>query len=591
MRWLIALLVLDALALALIVTDAAEPQRADLVFAATSEHNFIDPQRLSASNDVRLAENLFEPLLRVNVADATLPVEPATAKAMPEVSEDQRTYTFTIRDDARWSNGDPVKASDFVYAWRRALMPDFAADYSYFLWRLEGAKAFFDWRQQQLTDYALKPQEAGPEKAEQMLKEAYERFDQTVGVKALDDKTLRVTLESPTTYFPHLCAWITYTPVHEASVEKFVTLEPKSGALVQGALWTRPGNLISNGPYQLERRRFRRDLLLTQNPYYWNKDAMRNKSILELIVPGAQTQLLLYEAGHVDWLPDIPSNDNIARDLHEQGRADAHLPTAVGTYYYNFNCENETLADGSPNPFLDVRVRRAFALAIDRKQIVEKVNRAGQQAAHTFVPPGTNAAYPRPTEVGLSFDPDEARRLLAEAGYPGGKGLPGIELLYNTGANHELAGQAIAHTWEKELGVSVPLRGKEWPVFQEDRKSHFFTVARGGWIGDYPDPTTFLDLFHSQSNHNDAGYNNPEVDALLEAASKETDPTKRLKLLRDVETIVLRDVPVAPIYYYNWFHLFDPKRVRNMHLNPWNFRRLEFVEVTDGPEERDQTPP
>ncbi len=702
-KWLMLLLVFDVVVIAWLVVSGGETDDADLVFASSSGHNFLDPQRLSASNDIRLAENLFEPLLRIKIDAPGLPPEPATAAALPEVTNDAEgrpvIYAFTIRDDAKWSNGEDVTSHDFIYAWRRALMPDFDSEYSYILWKIKGAEEFYKWRQEQLSAYLptgardvllttvydamknradglskvaagdlklndvppldaaseakkiaglqsqlvhhkpydtkkqLAPAQAALEQLEELVKSltdanladnleryetlatkaaevidtydaevfashrtpetarkwlniAFDRFNKTVGVQAIDDKKLRVTLASPTPYFLYLAAFITYAPVHEASVEKFVGLAPdatKSARLIQDARWTSPGTIVTNGPYILNRRRFKRDVLLTQNPHYWNKANMRNTSILEIIVGDPQTQLAMYNKGRLDWVPDIPSSTSIARDLAGEmakgKRNDVHMPTTIGTYYYNFNCKDKELPSGHPNPFLDPRVRRAFSMAIDRKTIVEKVNGVGQVPAYSFTPPGAGKGYDPPVEHGVRFDPEGARKLLAEAGFPDGKGLPPIEIFFNSAGGHEGAAQFIQVQWQQVLNAEVTLRSQEWPVFQEERKRQKYDVARGGWIGDYPDPVTFLDLFLSGSNHNDAGYNNPEVDRLFAEASKEVDPAKRMAKLREAEIVVLKEQPVAPILYYVWFHLYDPGKVKNMNLNNLNSRRLEFVEV------------
>ncbi len=575
MRWFAALVLFDIAVIAALVTTVGQTQRADLVFASSSEHNFLDPQRLSWSHDIRVAECLFEPLVRMELPAMT--VGPATAERW-QISDDGLAYTFFLREDAKWSNGDPVKASDFIYAWRRALMPDLAADYTQLFWCIEGAEDFFYWRQQQIEAYAVDKAGQNPDEARRLLDEALERFKETVGVSTPDDHTLVIKLDRPTPYFLELCAFITFSPVHEKTVSNQVSMDPETGTLIQDPYWTRPDRLVCNGPYVLQRRRFQRDLQLVLNEHYWNRAAMGNRSIMELIVRDPQTQLLMYERGEVDWLPSIPSTGSLAADLVDEQRDDAHLTPAAGTYFYNFNCQ-QTLADGSPNPLADARVRRALSMTIDRNAIVEQVTRLNQPVARTFVPLGALPAYDPPVESGIDFDPEAARSLLAEAGYPGGKRLTGLSILYNTGSGHEMIAQQIARTWQQELGVVVTLEGLEVSVFGDRLKNHDFTIARAGWFGDYLDPTTFLDKFKTGNGNNDGAYSNRRFDKLLRQAAEELDPAKRMKILREAEALMLGEQPIAPIYQYVTLHLFRPDRVKDMHLNPWNFRRLEFVRV------------
>lgn len=583
MRWLVtALLLLIALASLLWATAAGTP-KADLVFVNGAELRTLDPQRMSWMEDVRIGECLFESLLRYRLPEM-IP-EPAAAEKYT-VTPDGLTYTFTIRSDARWSNGDPLTSHDFRYAWRRALSPDLAADYSELFFLIRGASDFFDFRAAQLKAFAAagKTQsttQARPDPA-QLWREALDYFDKTVAITTPDDKTLVVTLAQPTAYFPELCAFMTLAPVHAKSVESQITFEPNSGRRVQDPMWTKPGRLISNGPYVLAMRRFKRDLLLTANPHYWNRAAMRNQSILQLVISDPMTQLLAYQRGEVDWLPDIPSNSPLAADLVQQmrqgKRPDAHLIGAAGTYFYNLNC-SEKLPDGTPNPLRDERVRLALSKGIDRKTIVERVTRLGQPIAATFVPPGAIAGYEPPVDVGVSFDPEGARKLLADAGHANGAGLDGLSILYNTEGAHAGIAQQIKRAWEENLGVSVTLVGVEKSVFGARLRSRDFTICRASWFGDYRDPTTFLDKFASTNGNNDVAYNNADFDALLKRAAITMEPAERMRTLAQAEAMMLGQSPIAPIFHFSLLQLYDQQRVQNLHPNAWQFRRLEFVQV------------
>lgn len=570
MRWLVAILLLDLAIVAWLVAGRGIDNDADFIFISPGEHHWLDPQRVSWRHDIRIVELMFEPLVRYRLPE--LAIEPATAEAWT-VSDDQRTYTFTLRPDARWSNGDPVTAHDFVYAWRRALTPDFAADYSQLLFAIDGAQAYFDFRAAQLA--AFKP---GSDAAT-LWQQARDHFDATVGVRAVDDRTLEVRLHTPVPYFLELCAFATFAPVHAASVERKVTINPDSGLLVQDPTWTRPGEVHCNGPYVMTRRRFKRDLLLEANPYYHSRDTLGPGSILEKIVTDKQLQVLIYDQGGADFVPDVPSASQLAADLAAAGRSDVHLTPAAGTYFYSFNCLPQR-RDGAANPLHDARVRRALSLAIDRQTIVEHVTRMNQPVARSFVPPGALPGYDPPVDAGPTYDLDEARRLLAEAGFPDGRGLTGLSILYNTGHGHETIAQQIQRSWAQHLGVAVDLEGVESSVFGARLRRQDYTIARAAWFGDYRDPATFLDKYHSAGGNNDAKYHRPEYDALLAQAGAESDPVARMAIFRDAEAMMLADAPIAPIYQYLELRLFRPEQVTGLHLNAWDFRRLDQVTVT-----------
>ncbi len=552
---------------------------ADLRFISPSAHHHLDPQKISWSHDFRIIECLFEPLVKLRPTD--LAIEPGLAQRWT-VSGDGRVYTFHLRPDAAWSNGDPVTAHDFIYAWRRALLPDLAADYTQLFFCIDGAQAFFDWRQQQLTRYAnpARTKLPGPNEAQQLWDQAQQRFTQTVGLAAPDDQTLVVTLAQPTAYFLQLCAFATFMPVHSASVDQHVSIHPETGMLTQDPSWTKPHNIVSNGPYVLKQWQFKRYLRLEANTQYWDSASMQNNSILELIVESPQTALLKYDNGEVDWLPDLPTAKPIAADLIHSGRDDVHVSPAAGTYFYNFNC-NPRLNDGSPNPLADPRVRRALSMGIDRQTIIDKVTRLGerQPMALTFVPPNTLPGYDPPLDAGVRFDPEAAHSLLAQAGYPGGRGLAGLSILYNTEGGHGSIAQQIKHGWQTHLGVAVKLEAVESKRFSERLKKQDYTICRASWFGDYRDPTTFLDKLITGNGNNDCAWSHPLFDQLMAAAAREPDPVRRLQQMRQAESVMLAQQPIAPIYHYVNLWLYDPQRVTGLTLNPWKVRRLERVKV------------
>ena len=546
---------------------------ADLVFVGGDEHNHLDPQKMSWLHDIRIANCLYEPLVKHNAVD--LSIEPGVAESWT-VSSDKLTYTFKLRQDARWSNGDPVVAGDFVFAWRRALLYEMAADYTKLFFCLRGAEDFFDWRKQQLARFA----KGSNDTAGQLWQQAQAHFAATVGLAAPDERTLVVTLVRPTAYFLELCAFATFMPNHVRSVEAVTSIDPASGMLgEQAGYWSDPSQLVCNGPYVLKRRRFKRDLLMVANDHFWDRRAMANSSIMEKIISNPQTALLAYQRGEVNWLPDIPSASSVAADLAKLRRPDTHLVSMAGVYFYNFNCKAR-LNDGSANPLADKRLRQALSMGIDRKTLVSKVTRLNQPVARSFVPPDAIAGYDPPVEAGIGFDPAGGRKLLAQAGYRDGRDLAGLSILYNTGFGHETIAQAIKRMWQQHLGVVVKLEGVEVKAFSERLKKHDYTIARAAWFGDYRDPTTWLDKMMSDNGNNDCAYSSREYDDLMRsAADAVADPAQRLALLRQAEAVMLDDSPMAMIYQYISIFVYDPHKLRGMTRNPWNIWRLENVRV------------
>ncbi|MEM1108698.1 MAG: peptide ABC transporter substrate-binding protein [Planctomycetota bacterium] len=554
--------------------QSEEPQAdgGELRFVSGAPIDTLDPQGTSWLVDFRVIEGLFEPLLRVN--PATLALEPAAAEALPEVSEDGLTYTYRLRADAKWSNGDAVKASDYVHGWSRALLPDFAADYAGLFFCIDGAEDYFTWRSEQLADFA----NAG-QSAEELWADSQARFVETVGLEAVDDRTIRVRLREPTAYFNELVAFAAFMPIHEASAKQFMDLDPASGLwTMRSAYFSEPDNLVGNGPYRLTEWTFKRRMILDQNPHYWNKDAMGNTRVVMEVNSDEGNALLNYAQGQYDWYPNLSTSSTQAPDLVNSGRSDVHVGPAAGTVFYIFNCR-PTLDDGQPNPLADPQVRRALAMAVDRDLIVTSITRLNEPTATTMTPVGSIPGYEPPTDAAPPFDPEAARKLLAEAGYPNGEGLSGLTILYNTEAPHEKLAAALANMWQTQLGVTVLLDGVEKSRFRQRRKNGGFTISRGNWYGDYRDPTTFLDLYRANDGNNDAGYASGEYDRLLREAAAQTAPAKRFALLRDAEAVMLADAPIVPLHQPINLELFDPAAVKNLYPNAWNYRDLAAIAV------------
>ncbi|MCC7293886.1 MAG: peptide ABC transporter substrate-binding protein [Phycisphaerales bacterium] len=590
----------------------------DFRYVHSSDVHTLDPARMSWTQDLRIALNLWEGLCAYD--PSTLSPVAGAAGYPPEVSPDGLTWTFHLREDGRWSNGDAVRSSDFVRGWRRAMEPGTAADYAFFVTNhVAGARAYAEWRTEamQVLTALSRRAEGWPLDARQVealltlecarpVREAWEalkrasanaggegatpghaaalgdaalpwrelhaevmrrhvaRMDEQfaeVGLETPDERTLVGRLVKPCPFFSDLVAFPALSPIHESLEllrERWGDAPlTREGLVTYDAQWTKPDyrksgypGLVTNGPYRLADWTFKRSLRLEVNPFHREAARIPCRSIEAVVYDDPNTALLAFESGDVDFIPtvEVSYDHEIARLARSGERADFHLCSLAGTYFFNFNC-CDAVVDGRPNPFVDARVRRAFCLAVDRRAIAEQVLQRGDRPAEAFVPPGTMPGYEPP--AGLGFDPASAQSLLAEAGFPHGEGLPVIELLFNTGGPHGSICQAAARMWETHLGVRIELRGKESKTFAEDKASRRFMIARANWYADYNDPTTFLDVLSCGNGNNDSGYCREEYDALLAAASVERDATRRMSLLREAESLIAsHDCPILPLFHY-----------------------------------------
>lgn len=595
---------------------ASRESRADLTYVNPSGIHTLDPARMSWTQDFRVALNIWEGLTSWDPL-TTEPIEGA-ASFPPQVSANRLTYRFTIRKDARWSNGDPLVAQDFVRGWRRGMEPGTATDYTFlFTEHIVGAADYVRWRREAvavLTPLArlrdgwtidadqaralarhpifatirnvpgqtlIAPVADADLPAWRVLAdrlageeidwhEIYDRvFDAhtaevdarfaEVAVKAVNDEIVVVQLTRPCPYFLDLTAFPIFLPCHrsiELLRERYrgapVTAQ---GLVVYDPQWTKPDydkngyqGLVTNGPYRLVDWTFKRRARLSVNLHYRQAASIDVRTVDMLVYDSISAAIMAYEAGDVDFLPamNVPYDHEIARLAQTGKRPDFHLCTVLATYFLNFNCVSKTVA-GRRNPFIDPRVRKAFSLAVDKEAIVTNVLRRGDRVAHSFVPASDIPGYDPPD--GLAENADEARRLLADAGYPGGAGLGAVELLYTP--NDERVCQAVARMWEERLGAHVELRCKESKTFAEDKAKHRYMIARGNWYADYNDPTTFLDCLTTTSGNNDSGYSNPLYDDLLAQARTQRDAGARAALLRQAEALIVEeDFPILPILHY-----------------------------------------
>ncbi|MBP8131863.1 MAG: peptide ABC transporter substrate-binding protein [Candidatus Hydrogenedentes bacterium] len=470
----------------------------------------LDPHMVSGITEHRTLCTLFEGL--VNLNPSTLEPEPGVAAAW-ELAPDGLVYTFHLRPDARWSNGDPLTAEDFHYSWNRILSPNLAADYAYFLHCIKNAKPY---NEGTLTDFGA------------------------VGVKVPDPHTLEVTLEHPTPYFLGMQTHQAYMPVHRATIERFGRRDERS------TRWTRAGNHVGNGPYLLTEWTPNSVIRVRRNPCYWNREAVRLDGIDFYAIDNLWTQERAFRSGQLDMTDDVPLHK--VRLYSERDPHRIVLHPYLGTYYYRINVTRP--------PFTDKRVRQAFAMALDREAITRNVTRGGEVPASCYTPPDTRGYTCR---YQVPFDPEQARALLAEAGYPDGRGLPPIDILYNTSEAHKLIAEAVQQMWKEHLHADARLLNQDWKVYLDSTNTLNYSVARSGWIGDVVDPVNFLECFLSDCGNNRTGYASAEFDTLIHAAYAEADAPKRLELLQEAEAVLLDDAPLIPIYFYSRKYLKRPE--------------------------------
>jgi oligopeptide transport system substrate-binding protein len=608
-RFLVPLAMLVAMITLSVWSDRPLP-KADLTIVERDPVHTLDPSQISWNQDIRVARAVYEGLLRTDVLSADQRLEPAAAEAMPVVSDDGLVYTFRIRADAKWSNGDPVLASDFVYAWRRAILPDTAADYADMFHVIRGARAWSDRRRKDLDafeqDRSRSDRAAG---ARSLLDSGLASFAGEVGIVTPDARTIRIELESPLPYFLDLVAFVPFMPVHERTVGAYESLDPATGRLSWGSGWTRPGVLVGNGPYRLTLWRFQRDMRLERNPYYHDPllPKLPTLSIVNIADPNAM--VTAFRTGAVDWTTDVLvpyrpemiaekaafdvahaaeraelgarglGRMEVERAMPPDARNRIHGMPSFGTYFLSFNC-SPTLPNGRPNPLADARVRRALAMTAEKREVVENLRRSGEPIAGSLIPPGSLAGYTPP--AGLGFDPVAARAELFAAGYANGGGLPPIEFMFSRDGGHDLIAAALKRGWERHLGVRVELVQVESRVASARLKSKQYMIARSSWFGDYADPTTFLDINLSGNNNNDRNYTSPRYDGLVESAAEERDIARRMAILADAEElVVVTDAAVIPLFHYTQFYLFDPKVLVGLSTHPRQSQHLFLLDRLD----------
>lgn len=487
----------------------------------------LDPATNTGAPESIILGALFEPLVVRNAnADG---VDPAAAGRF-EISEDGRSYTFHLRENLRWSNGDPVTAQDYRQSFLRALNPKLASQPAIYMYPVEGAEEYH------------KGATHDPEK---------------IGFAAPDAHTLVMRLRAPMPHFLQTLVNYPWMAVHFPTLQKF------GGIDRPGAAWTRPGHLVSNGAYRLKEWRPNQMLVVERNPYYWNAAHVRLNEIRFYPIENLETEERTYRAGQLH----VTSNLAVSKiDFYrEHNPAALRVSPRLGVSYVLFNT---TVA-----PFTDARVRQAFAFALNRAQLVDRVLRGGQTPAFSFSQPGMGGFQPQHV---ITAGPDDARRLLADAGFPGGRGFPKVEYLYNTSdLNREIA-QALQEMWRRELGVEVALVNQEWKVFLDTRQLGHFQLARSGWYPFAAEPIDYFQLLLSYSHFNDSKWANTEFDALFSQAATTLDQASRHRLYHQMDAILLREMPVAPLYHASIVRLVHPA-VQGWRLNLLDSHPLDEV--------------
>lgn len=514
----------------LLVGCAPREPRADLVIANGAEPGSLDPATSKGLEELRIVMAMWEGLMRMDPKTA-LPI-PGLAERH-EISPDGKVYTFHLRADAKWSTGGRITAQDFVYSWLRVLNPVTASEYAGQLFYVKNAEAYFNRTLTNAND---------------------------VGVQALDDRTLRVELTNPTPFFLGLCAFQTLSVVPREIIDR------------HGDDWMSVRPLPVSGPYQLERWTLSDRVRLRANPHYWDAANTRCQVVDLLPIRSASTAFNLYEKGELDIIWD---KELIPSELFPvlKSRPDFNSFSYLGTYFLRFNVTRP--------PLNDPRVRRALAMCIDKQRLVDKILKTGEKIGSHFVPPGTaNCRSPE----GLAFDPAGARQLLKEAGFDGGKGMRPIEYLFESvsggGSVHSKIGVELQEMWQRELGIKVELRQMEKQVYLAAQRGLDYDVSRSTWVGDYNDPNTFLDLFRANNGNNRTGWKNPRYDALMDEASRLTDLIKRAELLREAETILVRDdPPIVPMYFFSGFNYHNPDRVTGIYGNVLDSHPINAIAV------------
>ncbi|MDA0347171.1 MAG: peptide ABC transporter substrate-binding protein [Verrucomicrobia bacterium] len=525
------------IALLLVITGCNKgPTLAEKSIASQSLHvgngqepQELDPHIITGITEIKILSALYEGLTGQDPHN--LNPTPAAAESW-DISEDGKSYTFNLRNGLTWSNGDPLSAGDFEYAFQRILTPRVAASNAYLLFVIKNAKNFHN---------------------ETIA------WDQ-VGVKTIDDKTLIIELENPTPYFLKLLAHPAWYPLHKESLSK--TGDPFGRATG----WTHSESFISNGPFTLSAWKVNEFVHVTRNEKYWDNLQSRLNEIFFYPTESREAEERSFRAGQLHVTEAVPvSKVGFYRDRNE---TTLQIDPYLGTYYLQLNTRKP--------PLSDPRVRRALSLVIDRSMIVNQITQGMQQPAWHFTPPGAGGYDP-----GISFEKDieQATTLLSDAGFPGGTGFPELTYLYNTSENNKAIAVVLQQMWKASLGIQVELINQELKVVNQSRESGEFDILKSSWIGDYDDPGSFLDVWTSESGNNFTGWSSAAYDGLVGKSRTSSSTDDRFNYFKTAEELLIKEQPILPLYFYTSVYLKHPA-IRGyyptlLNYHPWKHVYLE----------------
>jgi len=506
-----------------------------LLITVGSEPRTLDPQAAQGVTEHHIIMVMIEGLVAPSIDDQAK-VVPGMADRW-EHNDDYSVWTFHIGGDRKWSNGDPVTAEDFVFSYKRMLTASFGAQYAENLFILKGAEDYYNGRNRNFDD---------------------------VGVKAIDDHSLRIELVGPTPYLLSLVQHDSWLPVSPKAILKFGNIDTRD------TKWTRPGNYVANGPFIMKSWRPNDVIEVVRNPLYWDAANVKLNGINFYSIENLNTQDRAFQAGQLHKTDQI-SLDKVPyyRRMHpELVRIDPY----EGAYFYRINTSRKALNDP--------RVRLALNLAIDRDAIVKNILREDQKPATGFTPPGMGDYKPLNK---LAYEPERARQLLAEAGYPKGKGFPKFTIHFNTLESHRAIAEAIQQMWKEELGIDVTLENQEWKVYLDTQNSMNYDLSRSAWIGDFMDPVTFLSMWTTGNGNNNTHWSSPKYDALIEQAARTGGPKARFEVLHQAEEIFLSELPVVLVYWYTNAYLLQPS-VQNWDPLVLGNHNYKYIDLKSEPE-------
>jgi oligopeptide transport system substrate-binding protein len=493
-----------------------------------TEPQGLDPHVVTGVPESHIVRALFEGLAVKN--PWTLEPEPGVAESW-DISKDGKVYTFHINPQAKWSNGEPVTAGDYVWSWNRALHPAMGNQYAYMLYPVLNAEFY---ARGELEDFGQ------------------------VGVKALDDLTLQVTLNAATPYFLQLMDHYSTFAVHPETILKHGKMTDRY------TKWTRAGNMVNNGAFNLDEWLLNRRISVSKSDTYWDRDKVKLNGVVYYPTENIVSEERMFRVGQLHVTQTIPL-DKIP--VYQARKDPAYIQAPyLGTYYYLFNTNRP--------PLDDVRVRKALSLAVDRVKLNDTVLQKSNVPAYSITPPGTLGYYPPKL---FDYDPEQARQLLADAGFPDGDGWPSVELVYNTSEGHRKIAVALQQMWKDVLNINIVISNQEWKVYLDSVDTMNFDMARRGWIGDYVDANNFLDMFITGGGNNNTGFSDPRYDEMiLKLAPQAKTQEERYKIFYEAETLLMEQMPILPIYTYTSKKLVNPS-VRDLPANLMDSLNLKYV--------------